>query len=86
MIWVNTSLEQTKPLHLVGTVTRIFSNGITLPYYRFYRQNTLLPILSIARSVKNMDGHEDVSAHLAHWRDRKLDEFRFVQAAICSLT
>ena len=60
----------------------ILSNWITLPYYRFYRQNTLLPVLSIARSLKEKDNPRNVSERLAHWRDRKLNELQFTQVAV----
>ena len=33
---------------------RLTTDVLTLPYYRFYRQNTLLPILSIAQSVDEL--------------------------------
>ncbi|KAK1763960.1 hypothetical protein QBC33DRAFT_548426 [Phialemonium atrogriseum] len=64
----------------------ILSNWITLPYYRFYRQNTLLPILSIARSLKEKDNPRNVSERLAHWRDRKLNELQFTQVAATLLS
>lgn len=60
----------------------ILANFITLPYYRFYRQNTLLPILAIARSLKEKDDPKHVSERLVHWRGRKLHELEFTQVAV----
>lgn len=60
----------------------ITANLITLPYYRFYRQNTLLPILALARRVGSKDNDQSISDRLRHWQDRKLDEFKFVAAAV----
>lgn len=65
-----------------GFSRTLLASSVTLPYYRFYRQNTLLPILAIARSVRNQDDDESISGHLRHWQDRKLDEFKFIAAAV----
>ncbi|TDZ14100.1 hypothetical protein Cob_v012989 [Colletotrichum orbiculare MAFF 240422] len=62
-------------------IARIFTAILTLPYYRFYQQNTLLPILSIAKNVEDGEGDEEISAELQRWRDRKLSEFQLVQVA-----
>ncbi|KAK3369948.1 hypothetical protein B0H63DRAFT_497164 [Podospora didyma] len=59
----------------------VLSNGITLPYYRFYRQNTLLPMLSIARSLKDREQPDVISRRLQHWREKKASEFQFIQVA-----
>lgn len=61
----------------------IIANSVTLPYYRFYRQNTLLPILALARRVRDGDDDHSISERLRHWQDRKLDEFKFVATAVC---
>ncbi|KAF9880299.1 hypothetical protein CkaCkLH20_02253 [Colletotrichum karsti] len=66
---------------LSGKLASIATNILTLPYYRFYQQNTLLPILSIAKSVEECESDEDISAELQRWRDRKLSEFQLVQVA-----
>lgn len=68
--------------HVWGISRPLIANSVTLPYYRFYRQNTLLPILAIARSVKDEDNREEILEHLRHWQDRKLAEFKFIAAAV----
>lgn len=67
--------------YLSGTLSPLIANSVTLPYYRFYRQNTLLPILAIANSVENQGSEEATFDRLRHWQDRKLAEFKFVAAA-----
>ncbi|KAL1872364.1 hypothetical protein Daus18300_004334 [Diaporthe australafricana] len=64
---------------LTRTSVLAISNAITLPYYRFYRQNTLLPIIRLAKSVEDEDAADCVSQRLRQWQTRKLDEYRFVQ-------
>ena len=59
------------------------SNVITFPYYRFYRQNTLLPIVRLAKSVEDGDTADSISQRLRQWQTRKLDEYRFVQLSVC---
>lgn len=59
---------------------------ITSPYYRFYRQNTLLPILRLARSVEDKDPADMIYQRLHQWQTRKLDEYRFVQLSVCYAT
>lgn len=56
-------------------------NLVTLPYYRFFRQNTLLPILAIANSARLRKNDIELAAMLSSWRDRKLHELYFVQVA-----
>ncbi|KAI0379890.1 hypothetical protein F5Y04DRAFT_289722 [Hypomontagnella monticulosa] len=56
-------------------------NIVTLPYYRFFRQNTLLPILAIAKSARLRKNDTQLVAMLSSWRDRKLHELYFVQVA-----
>lgn len=56
---------------------------MTLPYYRFYRQNTLLPIVRLAQSVRDRDSADSISKRLHQWQTRKLDEYRFVQLSVC---
>lgn len=55
---------------------------ITLPYYRFFRENTLRPILSNAESVETGLEDEGIRQMLASWRERKLYELYFVQVAV----
>lgn len=55
---------------------------VTLPYYRFYRQNTLLPILRLARSVEDKDPADMIYQRLHQWQTRKMDEYRFVQLSV----
>lgn len=69
---------------VTGKIAQIATNILTLPYYRFYQQNTLLPILSIAKTVENEETDQEISAELQRWRDRKLSEFQLVQVAVCS--
>ncbi|OLN94148.1 UPF0157 protein [Colletotrichum chlorophyti] len=64
-----------------GRIANIATNILTLPYYRFYQQNTLLPILTIAKSVEDRESDGEISAQLKRWRDRKLSEFQLVQVA-----
>lgn len=56
---------------------------MTFPYYRFYRQNTLLPIVRLAESVRDRDSADSISQRLHQWQTRKLDEYRFVQLSVC---
>lgn len=59
------------------------ANAITIPYYRFFRKNTLLPILTIARSLQSgLFDREEIYTRTRHWRQRKLNEFQFVQLAV----
>jgi len=59
--------------------------GITRPYYRFYRQNTIVPVQSIATSIENGEIPDVVAEKLKRWRDKKLYQFQFVQVAVCCL-
>ncbi|KAI0193563.1 hypothetical protein EV127DRAFT_360783 [Xylaria flabelliformis] len=56
-------------------------NIITLPYYRFFHQNTLLPIRSVEKSIRMIRSKEEVHRTLTNWQDRKLFELQFVQVA-----
>ncbi|KAK4162952.1 hypothetical protein QBC43DRAFT_320748 [Cladorrhinum sp. PSN259] len=67
--------------HLLGLLGFNFSHVFTLPYYRFYRENTLLPVLAIAKCVRDGESAERVSARISHWKDRKLGEYQFVTVA-----
>ncbi|EFQ36386.1 hypothetical protein CGRA01v4_13743 [Colletotrichum graminicola] len=62
-------------------IAHIATDILTLPYNRFYQQNTLLPILAIAKAVEDRENDEEISAQLKRWRDRKLSEFQLVQVA-----
>lgn len=68
------------------TAILAISNVITLPYYRFYRQNTLLPIIRLAKSVEDKDPADSISRRLHQWQTRKLDEYRFVQLSVRDLS
>ncbi|KAK3984987.1 hypothetical protein QBC44DRAFT_251596, partial [Cladorrhinum sp. PSN332] len=57
------------------------SNIITLPYYRFYRENTLFPVLTIAQCVRERQAPDVVSAKISNWRERKLAEYQFITVA-----
>ncbi|OHE99638.1 hypothetical protein CORC01_04996 [Colletotrichum orchidophilum] len=67
---------------LSSKIAHIATNILTLPYNRFYQQNTLLPILAIAKAVEDRESAEEISAQLKRWRDRKLSEFQLVQVAV----
>jgi hypothetical protein len=57
-------------------------NLVTLPYYRFFRQNTLTPIRSIIKSLEHGREDDNASRMFAAWQDRKLLELHFVQVAV----
>ena len=57
---------------------------ITLPYYRFFRQNTLIPIQSIARAIENGQDDFTILKILGRWKERKLYELHFIQIAVSS--
>ncbi|KAK0372407.1 hypothetical protein CLIM01_10244 [Colletotrichum limetticola] len=67
---------------LSSKIAHIATDILTLPYNRFYQQNTLLPILAIAKAVEDRESDEEISAQLKRWRDRKLSEFQLVQVAV----
>jgi hypothetical protein len=54
----------------------------TLPYYRFFRQNTLLPIQHIVKCVQRGDSNLEMVKILTNWRERKLYELHFIQVAV----
>lgn len=56
-------------------------NIITLPYYRFFRQNTLLPIRSVQKLIRMGRSEDDINGILTSWQDRKLYELQYVQVA-----
>ncbi|KAI8944661.1 hypothetical protein F4801DRAFT_594789 [Xylaria longipes] len=56
-------------------------NIITSPYYRFFNQNTLVPIKSVEKLISMGRSKEEVHHILANWQDRKLFELQFVQVA-----
>lgn len=64
----------------------VLANLITLPYYRFFRQNTLIPMQSISRAIE--DGKDDLTILkvLARWKERKLYELHFIQIAASSVS
>jgi len=57
----------------------------TLPYYRFFRQNTLFPILHIVKRVRRGDSEAEMVKIITHWRERKLYELQFIQVAVSPL-
>ncbi|KAK7940783.1 uncharacterized protein PG986_013170 [Apiospora aurea] len=57
-------------------------HGLTLPYYRFFRQNTLLPILAIAKAIDVRRDEEEIRSMVARWRARKLYELHYIQIAL----
>lgn len=54
----------------------------TLPYYRFFHQNTLSPILHIAKCAQQGHSNTDLVRIITSWRDRKLYELHFIQVAV----
>jgi len=54
----------------------------TLPYYRFFNQNTYAPIIRIAKIVTNEESDEEIVGVLTYWRTRKLYEMHFIQVAV----
>ena len=67
---------------VAGKIAQVSTDILTLPYYRFYRQNTLLPIQAIAKSIEDRAPDKDVSDQLKRWRERKLNEFQLVMIAV----
>ncbi|KAI1119801.1 hypothetical protein F5Y10DRAFT_290944 [Nemania abortiva] len=64
------------------TLGTVLINLITLPYYRFFNQNTLLPIKSVQKIIQMDESkEEEVLRILTSWQDRKLFELQFVQVA-----
>ncbi|KAI2470336.1 hypothetical protein F4781DRAFT_441928 [Annulohypoxylon bovei var. microspora] len=59
---------------------------LTLSYYRFFRQNTLLPILAIANLASTQNRNAELATMLSRWQDRKLHELYFVQVAATLLS
>jgi hypothetical protein len=63
------------------TIDAVVNLG-TLPYYRFFRQNTLLPILNIVHCVRRGESDAEMTKVIAHWRERKLYELQYIQIAV----
>ncbi|KAI0443749.1 hypothetical protein F4803DRAFT_514068 [Xylaria telfairii] len=61
-------------------------NLITLPYYRFFRQNTLIPIKSMIEKYEQIGESDDTNRMFAVWQDRKLIELHFVLVAATLLS
>ncbi|KAI1362682.1 hypothetical protein F5Y08DRAFT_311440 [Xylaria arbuscula] len=61
-------------------------NLLTLPYYRFFRQNTLLPIKAIIKSYEHNGDSDNIHCMFSAWQDRKLIELHFVQVAATLLS
>lgn len=73
------------------SVTDVLFGGcillVTLPYHRFFRFNTLQPLLEIrghaARGIKrHADERKKLHSLLLGWRIRKKDELSFVSIAV----
>ncbi|AEO58637.1 hypothetical protein MYCTH_2127689 [Thermothelomyces thermophilus ATCC 42464] len=60
---------------------KLVARAVTLPYYQLFRQMTLLPVRSIAASVRDGDDPEVIAKKLRLWRERKSAEFQIVQVA-----
>ncbi|KAF2973368.1 hypothetical protein GQX73_g230 [Xylaria multiplex] len=61
-------------------------NLVTLPYYRYFRQNTLIPIKTIIKSYEHGGESDNIYRMFAAWQDRKLIELHFVQVAATLLS
>ncbi|KAI0973990.1 hypothetical protein F4678DRAFT_424208 [Xylaria arbuscula] len=61
-------------------------NLLTLPYYRFFRQNTLMPVKAIVKSYEHSSESDDTHRMFSAWQDRKLIELHFVQVAATLLS
>lgn len=70
--------------HIWGILRSSIANSVTLPYYRFYRHNTLLPILAIKKSVEDGESPEAILERLRFWQDRKMAEYKLTAAAVIS--
>ncbi|KAK6843009.1 hypothetical protein PG987_003869 [Apiospora arundinis] len=89
MIWQHQQQQQQQQQQqsaVGGAASRlgfVLMHVVTLPYYRFFRQNTLLPIQAIAKSLNEGGiGEEEIRSMLARWRARKLYEMHFIQIAL----
>lgn len=77
-VWLRSALRK------AGSSSGYAAMGLfTLPYYRTFRQNTLLPILAIVNSANLRKDESEIAAMLSRWRDRKMQELYFVQVAVC---
>ena len=59
----------------------VLMHTLTLPYYRFFRQNTLLPIQAIAKAIE-VRRDDEIRSMLVRWRQRKLFELHYIQIAV----
>ncbi|KAK6865490.1 hypothetical protein PG995_002018 [Apiospora arundinis] len=76
---------QRRSIAIGGVVSRLgfaLMHAVTLPYYRFFRQNTLLPVQAIAKAINVRRDEDEIRAMLARWRARKLYELHFIQIAV----
>ena len=67
---------------VLSTLGFALMHAVTLPYYRFFRQNTLLPIQAIAKALSVRKDEDEIHSMLARWRARKLYELHFIQIAV----
>ncbi|KAI1647212.1 uncharacterized protein F4817DRAFT_365356 [Daldinia loculata] len=80
-VWLRSALRK------AGSSSGYAAMGLfTLPYYRTFRQNTLLPILAIVNSANLRKDESEIAAMLSRWRDRKMQELYFVQVAATLLS
>ncbi|KAI0452793.1 hypothetical protein F5B21DRAFT_526516 [Xylaria acuta] len=63
------------------TLGYLLMNITTLSYYRFFNQNTLLPIRLVEKWIRMGRSREEVHRILTNWQGRKLFELQFVQVA-----
>lgn len=83
MAWKQRRRRHSAINSVVSRLGRALMHAVTLPYYRFFRQNTLLPIQAIAKALDNASSDEgEIRAMLARWRARKLYELHFIQIAV----
>ena len=67
---------------MLSKMQSIIVNLGTLPYYRFFNQNTYTPIVRIAKIVTNEESDQEIVSVLRHWRSRKIHEMHFIQVAV----
>ena len=59
-----------------------YSDSWNSPILPIFAQNTLLPVLRIAKCVQRGDSDSVLVGLLDNWRERKLYELQFIQVAV----
>ena len=76
------TLELTTAKFIPSIALRTLVYIATLPYYRFFRSNTLKPIVHIAQYTSKGPQVSTLAGLLAKWRSRKLSELHFISVAV----